>query len=235
MLEYVKRSAQMIEPNSDLSGTPAFGADLRHEVARFEYTKWASGLTEEQLLTVLWAVGEYGRRWEAVLACLDQHEAEFLPGHGFPRARLGLELLGAMANNVTFTVDEVTERVRAVLWKWRADPGLQQKYWDIEVMDRFARVVLGYHGCDPQFADALIRGEVAIDAWMPSTNPYDWLGHGIYFWEHGPERARVWGSEGGVVGAVIQLGRCLDLTDVGYTRLLAIEYENVRATHEREA
>jgi len=102
------------------------------------------------------------------------------------------------------------------------------------VMDRFARIVLGYHGCAPDFADALIRGEVAIDAWTPSTNPYDWLGHGIYFWEHGPERARVWGSEGGVVGAVIQLGRCLDLTDVGYTRLLAIEYENVRATHERE-
>jgi hypothetical protein len=49
-------------------------------------------------------------------------------------------------------------------------------------MERFTRIVLGYHGCEPAFADALLRGDVTLDAWEPSQNPYDWLGHGIYFW-----------------------------------------------------
>ena len=98
-------------------------------------------------------------------------------------------------------------------------------------MDRFARVVLGYHGCEPDFADRLILGEISIDKWIPSENPYDWLGHGVYFWEHGPERARDWGK-GGVVGAVIQLGLCLDLTDLRHTRLLSEQYEQLRLLEE---
>ena len=70
-----------------------------------------------------------------------------------------------------------------------------------------------------------------------SENPYDWLGHGIYFWEHAPERARTWPASrqvGGVVGAVIQLGRCLDFTDVQYTDLLRIRYEAVARMYREE-
>jgi hypothetical protein len=100
-------------------------------------------------------------------------------------------------------------------------------------MDRFTRIVLGYHGCDPAFADALLRGDVSVTAWQPSQNPYDWLGHGIYFWEFGPERARIWGGKGEVIGALIQLGVCLDLTDVGYTALLAEGFERVQKMHRR--
>lgn len=99
-------------------------------------------------------------------------------------------------------------------------------------MDRFSRIILGYHGCDPDFAEALIRGELAIDDWELSENPYDWLGHGIYFWEHGPQRAGGWGQA--IVGAVIHLGVCLDLTDVQYTSLLADEYESLRKVYEAE-
>ena len=99
-------------------------------------------------------------------------------------------------------------------------------------LDRFARVILGYHGCDPDFAEALHRGEVPINSWRPSLNPYDWLGHGIYFWEHAPERARAWGP-GGVVGAVIQLGRCLDLTDTEYMDELAATHEQLRRSFKR--
>jgi hypothetical protein len=95
-------------------------------------------------------------------------------------------------------------------------------------MDRFARVVLGYHGCEPTFAEALIRGELPIDEWQPSQNPYDWLGHGIYFWECAPHRVKSWSGKDGVVGAVIQLGLCLDLTDVKYTKMLGDEYQRVR-------
>ncbi len=100
-------------------------------------------------------------------------------------------------------------------------------------MDRFTRIVLGYHGCDPAFADALLRGDVPVTAWEPSQNRYDWLGHGIYFWEFGPERAKTWGGKGGIIGAMIQLGVCLDFTDVGYTTLLAEIYESVKEKHRR--
>jgi hypothetical protein len=97
-------------------------------------------------------------------------------------------------------------------------------------MQRFARWVLGYHGCKKDLAARLIGGELAVDAWQPSAKPYDWLGRGIYFWEHGPERAWSWarerhGDDAAVVGAIIQLGRCFDLLDVKFTRLLLPTYE----------
>jgi len=59
-------------------------------------------------------------------------------------------------------------------------------------MNQFSRIVLGFHGCVPQYGDALIGGEVSIADWKFSENPYDWLGHGIYFWEFGPQRAKAW-------------------------------------------
>jgi hypothetical protein len=88
-------------------------------------------------------------------------------------------------------------------------------------MDRYARIVFGYHGTEPAFAERLIRGEVAVADWSPSTNVYDWLGHGIYFWEYAPDRAREWAGKGGVIGAIIRLGECLDLTEIKYTEMLA--------------
>jgi hypothetical protein len=99
-------------------------------------------------------------------------------------------------------------------------------------LDRFARVVLGYHGCitveSVDFARQLLDGSKPIAEWRPSANDYDWLGHGIYFWEHSPERARRWaGPKGGVIGAVIQLGRCFDLTDIRYTGLLRDAYDQL--------
>ncbi len=49
----------------------------------------------------------------------------------------------------------------------------------------YQRLVIGYHGCDRTVAeDVLLRGGTL----KPSANPYDWLGKGIYFWEHGPDR-----------------------------------------------
>jgi hypothetical protein len=100
-------------------------------------------------------------------------------------------------------------------------------------MDRFSRIVLGYHGCTAEFAEAILRGQVPISQWQPSTNPYDWLGHGIYFWEYAPERAWAWG-EGHVIGAVIQLGRCLDLTDIRYTDLLLPAYQAAKKAFRQQ-
>lgn len=101
-------------------------------------------------------------------------------------------------------------------------------------MDRFPRIVLGYHGCKSAFAAALIAGEVPIDQWELSRNPYDWLGEGIYFWEHAPARALAWGNDG-VVGAVLQLGNCLDLTDTAYMPLLEHTYHDLREIYLGEA
>lgn len=104
-------------------------------------------------------------------------------------------------------------------------------------MDRFARTVLGYHGCDPAFAEQVINGVIPINDWKPSGNEYDWLGHGIYFWEYAPERALNWtnrsgDARGGVIGAIIQLGNCLDLSDIDGTKLLENYYEGMKLEYE---
>jgi hypothetical protein len=102
-------------------------------------------------------------------------------------------------------------------------------------MEPFARTLIGYHGCTEAFARELLVGTKAIADWQPSTNEWDWLGHGIYFWEHSPERALRWAQEklasGGaapaVLGAVVQLGRCFDLLNEAITALLASGYQNL--------
>lgn len=95
---------------------------------------------------------------------------------------------------------------------------------------RYDRTVIGYHGCDLETAQGLLNGSKKFEA---STNRYDWLGHGIYFWEYGPDRAwqfaefqrqRGHVQTPAVVGAVIQLGRCFDLLDTQNTRALAEFY-----------
>ncbi len=58
-----------------------------------------------------------------------------------------------------------------------------------------------------------------------SENSYDWLGHGIYFWEQNLQRASEWakrryGKDAAVIGAVIDLGNCLNLTDSASSNFL---------------
>jgi predicted dehydrogenase len=60
---------------------------------------------------------------------------------------------------------------------------------------------------------------MTVGEWRPSSNDWDWLGHGIYFWERAPRRALRWALERyptlsqrpAVLGAYLQLGRCFDL------------------------
>ena len=50
-------------------------------------------------------------------------------------------------------------------------------------------LVVGYHGCD----DAVARKVISLkESLLPSQNPWDWLGHGFYFWEDSPARAVQW-------------------------------------------
>jgi hypothetical protein len=95
--------------------------------------------------------------------------------------------------------------------------------------------VLGYHGCDRAVGHALIAG----DDFRYETNEWDWLGSGVYFWESNPLRGieyayelkadprKTKGSvnEPAVVGAVIDLGLCLDLTSSMGIRALKTSYE----------
>jgi hypothetical protein len=105
----------------------AFDDDFRRALAIEKYGRWAADLTKDQLLAVLWAVGEYGCRSQSILQCLDKHQDEFHPCDGLPRARLGLELLAAMAEGHRFSAEQVIERVQAVLKKWRAELGVPQE------------------------------------------------------------------------------------------------------------
>ena len=92
----------------------------------------------------------------------------------------------------------------------------------------YQRTVIAYHGCDESVVTGVLVQGVRLAV---SANDYDWLGRGIYFWEHGPRRALEWAQwrarvfknirKPAVLGAFINLGNCFDLLDTNCTRLLA--------------
>jgi hypothetical protein len=94
--------------------------------------------------------------------------------------------------------------------------------------------VLAYHGCDLAVGERLLDG----DAFLPSNNDYDWLGPGIYFWEAIPVRGLEFAQEASrlkratiktpfVIGAVIELGLCLDLLTEAGIELVRTAYESL--------
>ena len=93
------------------------------------------------------------------------------------------------------------------------------------------RIVFGYHGCDESTLRMVLEGGTL----RPSQNAYDWLGHGVYFWESSPTRALRWAEETklrpgatithpAVLGAIIDLGHCLDLIDPDRAHLVQNAY-----------
>ena len=103
-------------------------------------------------------------------------------------------------------------------------------------MEKFARIVVGHHGCTRTLANDLLTARLPISQWNKSENAYDWLGEGIYFWEHSPRRALRWATErfgrrAAVIGAVIQLGTCFDLLDEDVTAMLAEAYPAVAKSY----
>lgn len=81
--------------------------------------------------------------------------------------------------------------------------------------EKLPNLVIGFHGCSQETYEKVIVHNQPLKA---SENSYDWLGHGIYFWEQNLQRAKDWskrryGKDSAVVGAVIDLGNCLNLTD----------------------
>ena len=100
--------------------------------------------------------------------------------------------------------------------------------------------VLGFHGCDEAVGEKLLAG----DKFKNSKNVYDWLGAGMYFWENNPRRGLEWAVERSkqpksrikdpfVVGAVIDLGFCLDLTTSEAAAKIKTAYDSLVKAYEK--
>lgn len=81
---------------------------------------------------------------------------------------------------------------------------------------KLPNLVIGFHGCDQSILEKVLYKHERL---CGSKNPYDWLGNGMYFWEGNYQRAVEWAQthrktkNPAVIGAVIDLGNCLNLTD----------------------
>jgi hypothetical protein len=108
---------------------------------------------------------------------------------------------------------------------------------------RLPGLVLGFHGCDREVGEAILCG--SVQHLIQSENKYDWLGSGIYFWENDPLRAWEFAEEGNrkpkhqrghiaepfVIGAVIDLGFCLNLTDRRALDELSVAYDTLKLSY----
>lgn len=107
--------------------------------------------------------------------------------------------------------------------------------------------VLGFHGCDISVRNSVVSNKG--DVLKPSENEYDWLGNGVYFWENNFDRAfefATYLSENpphnkkqkilipAVIGAVIDLGYCLDLLDSGNLRILKEGYDLLMTINKKQ-
>lgn len=96
--------------------------------------------------------------------------------------------------------------------------------------------LLGFHGTDLETAENILAEKAHLAA---SQNEYDWLGHGIYFWEYSPLRAYQFVQEkfrwqgrkakSAVIGAVIDPGLCLNLLDAKGLEFLEVGYDALLA------
>jgi hypothetical protein len=95
--------------------------------------------------------------------------------------------------------------------------------------------VLGFHGCDEDVGLSVLNKR---DNLKHSKNSYDWLGHGVYFWENSPERAKQYAEIASkrssskikkpfVIGSIIELGNCLDLLDKQWLDYVLFAYNEM--------
>ncbi|MBI5000371.1 MAG: hypothetical protein HZB92_02435 [Euryarchaeota archaeon] len=91
------------------------------------------------------------------------------------------------------------------------------------------QIVKAFHGTTHEKALHIVQTQQIT----PSTNPYDWLGHGIYFWEGSYERARHWAEKkysknAAVVSTKIKLGRCINLFDLSWNEVIKRAHKELR-------
>lgn len=96
--------------------------------------------------------------------------------------------------------------------------------------EKLPNLVIGFHGCTKETHERVLTYHEDLKA---SANSYDWLGNGIYFWENNLVRAKEWankryGKDAAVIGAIIDLGYCLNLTDSASEDELKNGYEMLK-------
>lgn len=108
--------------------------------------------------------------------------------------------------------------------------------FDSRIYQKLPQIVLGFHGCDQSVVDRVLNSP--SEHLRPSKNVYDWLGNGVYFWLNDPQRAYEWAVDyskrkpnlvktPAVVGAVIDLGMCLNLCERESILLLQRSYSEL--------
>jgi hypothetical protein len=94
-------------------------------------------------------------------------------------------------------------------------------------------LIIGFHGCEKSVRDKLLKNPSQLSI---SEKPFDWLRHGMYFWENNLERARLWSEDKkrrgeikspAVIGAIINLGYCLDFLDSKFIKLIEANYHTM--------
>ena len=105
-------------------------------------------------------------------------------------------------------------------------------------------VAIAFHGCDVEVGERILASKEEI---RPSTNSYDWLGTGAYFWEGDPHRALSWATflknnsavartrikTPFAIGAIINLGACLDLTHSAHLQIVQAAHREMEETFRR--
>lgn len=95
---------------------------------------------------------------------------------------------------------------------------------------------MGFHNCDKVVGLRVLNGKAQLKS---SQNIWDWLGEGIYFWEQNPARALEYSVESAnnkqfnkipirtpfVLGAIIELGNCLNLIEPESLAILMETYK----------
>lgn len=109
--------------------------------------------------------------------------------------------------------------------------------FDTDMYQRSPQIVLGFHGCDRSVAEAVLNSQT--EHIEHSANNYDWLGTGAYFWLNDPLRAYEWAcltqkrkpeeiKEPYVIGAIIDLGLCLNFCERQAIALLQKSYDDLK-------
>jgi hypothetical protein len=98
------------------------------------------------------------------------------------------------------------------------------------VYSHYPNLLLGFHGCSKSVFNEVTKESCQL---APSSNSYDWLGSGIYFWENSYARALDWAKNryddnAAVIGAVIDLGHCLNLTDYENSEIVRSGYDSLK-------
>jgi hypothetical protein len=94
-------------------------------------------------------------------------------------------------------------------------------------------LILGFHGCDENVRNDVVLSKTNLKS---SSNDHDWLGWGMYFWANSPERALGFASQPrlkskiktpSVLGAVIDLKKCLDLLEYKNLTIVKNTYDHL--------